>query len=74
VYPHRKFHIDLESGAKPNHAWPYPVPVIYLEAFKNKKELMHLCEIKFITSTRSKCMGFSYLHHTKKRWQSLLGK
>ena len=43
VYPHRKFHIELEPGAKPRHARPYPVPVIHLEAFK--KELMHLCEI-----------------------------
>jgi len=43
VYPHRKFHIELEPGAKPKHARPYPVPVIHLEAFK--KELMHLCEI-----------------------------
>ena len=43
VYPHRKFHIDLEPGAKPKHARPYPVPVIHLEAFK--KELMHLCDI-----------------------------
>ena len=30
VYPHRKFHIDLEPGAKPKHARPYPVPVIHL--------------------------------------------
>jgi hypothetical protein len=43
VYPHRKFHIDLEPGAKPKHARPYPVPIIHLEAFK--KELMQLCEI-----------------------------
>ncbi len=34
VYPHRKFHIDLEPGAKPKHAQPYPVPVIHLETFK----------------------------------------
>ena len=33
VYPHRKFHIDLEPGAKPKHARPYPVPVIHLETF-----------------------------------------
>ena len=43
VYPHRKFHIELEPGAKPKHARPYPVPVIHLAAFK--KELMHLCDI-----------------------------
>ena len=46
VYSHRKFHINLEPGAKPKHAWPYPVPVIQLEAFK--KELLHLCEIKVL--------------------------
>ena len=34
VYPHRKFYIDLEPGAKPKHARPYPVPVIHLETFK----------------------------------------
>ncbi len=30
VYPHRKFHIDLEPGAKPKHVQQYPVPVIHL--------------------------------------------
>ncbi len=34
VYPHKKFHIELEAGAKPRHARPYPVPVIHLETFK----------------------------------------
>jgi hypothetical protein len=34
VYPHRKFHIELESGAMPRHARPYPVPVIHLETIK----------------------------------------
>jgi hypothetical protein len=43
VYPHKKFHINLEPGAKPRHARPYPVPVIHLETFK--KELIQLCEI-----------------------------
>ncbi len=33
VYPHKKFHIELEPGAKPKHARPYPVPVIHLETF-----------------------------------------
>jgi hypothetical protein len=46
VYPHKKLHIDLEPGAKPKHARPYPVPVIHLKAFK--KELMNLCEIKVL--------------------------
>ena len=43
VYPHQKFHIELEPNAKPKHARPYPVPVVHLEAFK--KELVHLCNI-----------------------------
>jgi hypothetical protein len=34
VYLHRKFHIELEQGAKPRHARPYSVPVIHLETFK----------------------------------------
>jgi hypothetical protein len=43
VYPHRKFHIELEPGAKPRHARPYPAPVTHLETFK--KQLIHICEI-----------------------------
>ncbi len=35
VYPHRKFHIELEPGAKPRHARPYPVPVTHLETFNS---------------------------------------
>jgi hypothetical protein len=34
VYPHKKFHIEFEPGAKPRHARPYPVPVIHLKTFK----------------------------------------
>ena len=34
VYPHRKFHIELEPGTRPRHARPCPIPVIHLEAFK----------------------------------------
>jgi hypothetical protein len=48
VYPHKKFHIDLEPSAQPKHARPYPVPVIHLETFK--KELIHLCEIGVLKS------------------------
>ena len=43
VYPHKKFHIDIEENAKPVHARPYPVPRIHLLTFK--KELDHLVQI-----------------------------
>jgi hypothetical protein len=43
VYPHRTFCIDLVPGATPKHSRPYPIPVIYLQAFK--KGLLHLVEI-----------------------------
>jgi hypothetical protein len=43
VYPHKKIHIDLVPGAIAKHARPYPVPVIYLSAFK--KELLHFIKI-----------------------------
>ncbi len=43
VYPHRKFHIDIMPGAVPKHSRPYAIPVIYLEAFKEK--LIHLVKI-----------------------------
>ncbi len=33
VYPHRKFHINLEPEAKTKHFRPYSVPVIHLESF-----------------------------------------
>jgi hypothetical protein len=48
VYPHKKFHIELEPGAKPRHARSHSVPVIHLETFK--KELIHLCEIGVLRS------------------------
>ena len=43
VYPHKKFHIDIDKNAKPVHARPYPVPRIHLQTFK--KELDHLVEL-----------------------------
>ena len=43
VYPHKKFHIDIDKNAKPVHARPYPVPRVHLQTFK--KELDHLVDI-----------------------------
>eukprot|EP00956_Cyclotella_meneghiniana_P007437 scaffold10122_cov36-Cyclotella_meneghiniana.AAC.3 len=43
VYPHTKFHIDIDENEKPVHARPYPVPRVHLQTFK--KELDHLVKI-----------------------------
>ena len=43
VYPHAKFHIELEEGAKPVHSRPYAVPKVHMQTFK--RELDHLIEI-----------------------------
>ena len=43
VYPHKKFHIDIDPDAKPVHARAYPVPRVHLQTFK--KELDHLVEL-----------------------------
>ena len=43
VYPHKKFHIDIDPDAKPVHARAYPVPRVHLRTFK--KELDHLVEL-----------------------------
>ncbi len=51
VYPHKKFHIELQPGAEPRHARPYPVPVIHLETFK--KKLIYLCEIGVLWPQRA---------------------
>ena len=34
VYPHKKFHIEVEKGSKPKHFCPYAVPHVHLKAFK----------------------------------------
>jgi hypothetical protein len=36
VFPHRKFHNELEPVAKPRHARPYPVPDIHLETLQKR--------------------------------------
>ena len=43
VYPHKKFHIDIDPNAKPVYARPYPIPRIHLQTFK--KELDHLVKL-----------------------------
>ena len=43
VYPHKKFHIDIEPDAKPVYSRPYPIPRIHLQTFK--KELDHLVQL-----------------------------
>ncbi len=47
VHPHQKFHIDLETNARPTHVRPYPVPVIHVVAFV--KELKHPCTIGILS-------------------------
>ena len=43
VYPHKKFHIDVEENAEPLHSRAYFKPKIHLAIFK--KELQHLVKI-----------------------------
>ena len=43
VYPHKKFPILLEEGAKPVHSRPYKVLKVHLETFN--KELDHLVKL-----------------------------
>ena len=43
IYPHKKFHIDIDPDAKPVYSRPYPVPRIHYNTFK--KELDHLVKI-----------------------------
>ena len=43
VYPHKKFHIEVDPTAKPVYSRPYAIPQIHLNTFK--KELDHLVRI-----------------------------
>jgi len=43
VYPHKKFHIEIEPDARPVFSRLYSVPRIHLQVFK--KELDHLVQI-----------------------------
>jgi len=43
VYPHKKFHIEIEPDAKPVLSRPYAAPRIHLSVFK--KELDHLVQL-----------------------------
>ncbi|KAL7526665.1 hypothetical protein ACHAXR_001589 [Thalassiosira sp. AJA248-18] len=43
VYPHTKFHIDIEQDAKLVYSRPYPIPRIHLQTFK--KEFDHLVQL-----------------------------
>jgi hypothetical protein len=49
VFPHQKFHIALEPGARPKHVRPYAIPRIHLAAFK--KELEHLVQLGVLSPT-----------------------
>ena len=46
VYPHNKFHIDIDKSMEPVHARAYPVPCIHLETFKT--EVQHLVELRVL--------------------------
>ena len=52
VYPHKKFHIELEEKVEPVHSRPYEVPYINLETFK--KESKHLIELGVLSPQGAK--------------------
>ena len=43
LYPHKKFHIDIDPDAKPVYSRPYSIPRIHMSTFK--KELDHLVKL-----------------------------
>ena len=72
VYPHKKFHIDIDENAKPVHARPYPVPRVHLQTFK--KELDHLVKIGVLAPQGESEWASPTFITAKKRWQGTLGK
>ena len=70
VYPHKKFHIDIEPDAKPVYARPYPVPRMHLSTFK--KELDHLVKLG-VLFIRTKVNGHRPLSSFLKRIDEYAG-
>ena len=60
AYPHKKFHIELEEGAKPHYSRPYPVPRIHLKTFK--KELDHLVKLGVLTHQQESEWASNFYH------------
>ena len=72
LYPHRKFHIELEENGRPVHGRPYPVPRAHEEVFK--KELAHLVKIGVLSPQGSSDWGLPHLYHSQKGWSSQVGQ
>lgn len=50
-YPHRNLHLEITKDAKPVCQWPYRVPRMYHQVFKDK--LKHLCKIGILDHCRA---------------------